>query len=1285
MFRQLIAAALLALVHTPSAFGFDADKCDVYVFRTSENALWHCGSKLPGDSLYCDHSMGDNNAWPFPWASNHPDDWCDFMIATVRNGDTFPLTPQVEYKETPGPNIWWLSPLLDWGCYIVEDGVTTESYLVDPSVEHAPSVTQQCDRTMDYFNYWNMHVDIRDLKWWGDFRDEFHPARMEWNRCHYDNQMVAPNYPQSLGVEFAECPGGYVCEQKFTDFAMCFPDPRADHECCVSWHTKCKKKGDCCLGSECNDSGFCEVGLEQEFEKPPGICNNHNEQKTERMLWNRCFKYDTGENEEDDCADGYVCVGDWWYSYCDIDHSVKNECCKYNYDNSNPRPGDCCIGWHSHCHHKDESGKCHSSQCLPGEEIGFAENGQSMVGVHDRLCHPEDVPLELSFNEKLGECVGALCGAWGDPHIITCDNLHYDCQAVGLFTIMKNHMFNIQANFLFIPTDWGGASITNDLAIDYVKDPPNGVPTMQFSFPDFTQMTESNQVYDERTRVIGHCPVLFYVNGELEDISDVPDDGYLYGGPNSDHSAKLTGEVGNQIDVKHKVGVNADTGEPIYSTTSIFVEGGGPFKQWSCILTYFICLPKEDEDKFQDYSVGLLGTPTGSTKDDWMAPDGGTLLIPDVNRHQASFDYCIENWCVDQNSSILVYEDGLNFDDYKCDNQEFHDFDVNECEDSDKIVEECMDSHQPIACQMEKCAGHDDVDKEIETIEELITLGNDDAIENLIEVPFVEESEDEYGDCTNLGAGLSAATGEGSYTGAFPPIDSIHSATGGFTLGRDKSISVLVGGDFRCRHGAGFEGRAVVIGDMTLEEAGCERLAATTEGSLIHPFDFEVCIEVGGDVSIDASFSSSKYIMYEHGNDRTGCHFVYGGDGCEINGNECPTNMTMLEKQHVHTKGDFTQNPDLDLGRWEEQLVLLNQKTNYWKSLNPNGVAEVVDGNLLEFSAGSDNNHVQIFNIEPIEMSISNVIFKKGMIGKTIMIVVKGGGEFNVPIMCFEPDDLIAGEQPSCGVNSFPVSLTGSIVWVFPSKADVHVIGDYELMGSFVKPKGNVVFSTAGHSGRMIVGGDLTIDGLVTELHNYEYEPVSHPLPLGDDLGKICEMQPVPPCNETVYKTMTSEQACPSKPEGVVNLIKSTADLPEGEPIIYNIIIEPPKDDGAHTVKFQVDNPFMNYTDIYVKHSKKVGKYGMDPVCESMPFTAGCEPDAPLIEVSCHEYDGVDPFALVSVYFASNEDAYVMDHAAQGTEIDKCCHPPSEYLEGGYGIIKYTFEIQCACPETAIA
>jgi len=73
-----------------------------------------------------------------------------------------------------------------------------------------------------------------------------------------------------------------------------------------------------------------------------------------------------------------------------------------------------------------------------------------MLDVHDRVC--TDIPQFASFNEVLGKCVGAVCGIWGDPHIITCDDLHYDCQAVGLFTVMKNHMFNIQGNFVFIDT-----------------------------------------------------------------------------------------------------------------------------------------------------------------------------------------------------------------------------------------------------------------------------------------------------------------------------------------------------------------------------------------------------------------------------------------------------------------------------------------------------------------------------------------------------------------------------------------------------------------------------------------------------------------------------------------------------------------------------------------------------------------------------------------------------------------------------------------------------------------
>lgn len=91
----------------------------------------------------------------------------------------------------------------------------------------------------------------------------------------------------------------------------------------------------------------------------------------------------------------------------------------------------------------------------------------------------------------IGKCVGTACGGWGDPHIITCDGLFYDCQGMGIFTLMENHVFNIQATFIDVGAEeraetasWltQGASIANDFMIQYLPD--ETAPILQFSFGD---------------------------------------------------------------------------------------------------------------------------------------------------------------------------------------------------------------------------------------------------------------------------------------------------------------------------------------------------------------------------------------------------------------------------------------------------------------------------------------------------------------------------------------------------------------------------------------------------------------------------------------------------------------------------------------------------------------------------------------------------------------------------------------------------------------------------------
>jgi len=443
------------------------------------------------------------------------------------------------------------------------------------------------------------------------------------------------------------------------------------------------------------------------------------------------------------------------------------------------------------------------------------------------------------YKEHLGSCDGAVCGLWGDPHILSCDGLGYDCNASGLFTLMKNFLYNIQANFIHVNSiemgkvlGWGNfpiATYTNDVIIQNVE--RDDVPAMQFTFPRFhdeedttpkergcfvrfsydpeltghgrswhddivqcrercesiATCTKFTYKYDGRCQVFGEdaelyeipdhwghrasgpvdkcghpahykalddnpakaaerakakvigngstntggckhgdgCPVLFYLDGVLQDISNKGNGAYLYGSANSDVSAKFDGY--NKIKITHKTKAGG------ISEIMLETSGDGPGELFSCHWNVFVCLPEVNENDFHAYGVGLFGSPDNNSRNDWMTPDGQQLPLPhhDGLEWQAAYDYCLDNWCVSQEDSLMTYPDGMFYDDVKCVHEDY--IPIQDVADPnfdciiniEKIHEVCDKKPMMLraSCEIDCCLGgckiQDEMEEEIKGLVEL--------------------------------------------------------------------------------------------------------------------------------------------------------------------------------------------------------------------------------------------------------------------------------------------------------------------------------------------------------------------------------------------------------------------------------------------------------------------------------------------------------------------------------------------------------------------------------------
>lgn len=417
-----------------------------------------------------------------------------------------------------------------------------------------------------------------------------------------------------------------------------------------------------------------------------------------------------------------------------------------------------------------------------------------------------------TFDEQLNVCKGAVCGLWGDPHVVTCDGLGYDCQGVGLFHLMNNHMFEIQAYFDDVGAEsfqhiqdkgWDlplGASLTNDVVIKnketneiiqigfgdidlhddtyvsevgctsgyhHIPEQMTGASRIRVAstiecraqceaYTGCTQFTfyqdggcylnDDNAVQvkapnewsrtmtghmnpDEENGACGvdgglpaildpdidqmhanvnkNCPLYMYVDGVLQDLSGVVGDDVIY------DNASTKVEIIKKLKTINYVYNKGDYN----SVIQLNIKGKGPGERWSCHFDVAVCLPAEEAEQFQESTTGILGNPDGDKMNDWMTrpdEDGNSELIEVVmhgnDKHQMAFDYCYNNWCVDQKDSFFMPQAHQTWADVKCHDKPHRDFNETDpaCDvNADKIREHCAGVPPLLryGCELDCCMG----------------------------------------------------------------------------------------------------------------------------------------------------------------------------------------------------------------------------------------------------------------------------------------------------------------------------------------------------------------------------------------------------------------------------------------------------------------------------------------------------------------------------------------------------------------------------------------------------
>jgi len=213
----------------------------------------------------------------------------------------------------------------------------------------------------------------------------------------------------------------------------------------------------------------------------------------------------------------------------------------------------------------------------------------------------------------------------------TFDGLRYDVHvhAELIFVKSLDSNFEIQGRTEAVENHASRPAVTTGIVINEVGDNPR----IQVS------LARDLSVDDRYTEEMNGCPIQLFVDEVARPVSA--------GSGSTKASVKVSN---NKITIQ-------------YPETGTVVEMQVRSWRQTChfSVTYILsdCRPSER-------IVGLVGSPDGEWRNDWMQRDGTPIPIPPVLRRGSGFEptynYTRDNWCIDRESeSYFAYEHDTSF------------------------------------------------------------------------------------------------------------------------------------------------------------------------------------------------------------------------------------------------------------------------------------------------------------------------------------------------------------------------------------------------------------------------------------------------------------------------------------------------------------------------------------------------------------------------------------------------------------------------------------------------